>query len=160
MFLNNKKFRTSGSRSCRNPRTWGDRLSPVGQGHCQDGLLQHRSETQDTTTSTLGHQVPISPTFYKQLLCMQIPKAQKDNQLKQLFALSGSAGIKALHKHIDEIDPKFKRQTAPSYSDITEMERLCSRSGTIRERPKLVFLSFFEKKCKKKFRLKIFHQRV
>ena len=91
---------------------------------------------------------------------MQIPKAQKDNQLKQLFALSGSAGIKALRKHIDEIDPKFKRQTAPSYSDITEMERLCSRSGTIRERPKLVFLSFFEKKCKKKFRLKIFQQRV
>jgi len=30
---------------------------------------------------------------------------------------------------------KFIRQTAPSYSDITEMERLCSGSGTIRERP-------------------------
>ena len=35
-----------------------------------------------------------------QLLHMQIPKAQKDSQVKQRFALLGAAG-----KHIDEIDP-------------------------------------------------------
>ena len=40
----------------------------------------------------------ISPTFYSQLLCLQIPKVQKDSQVKQLFALSGSAGIKDASK--------------------------------------------------------------
>ena len=34
-------------------------------------------------------------------------KPQKDGQLKQLFALLGSAGVKAVHKHVDEIDPWF-----------------------------------------------------
>ena len=47
----------------------------------------------------------ISSTFYTQLLRAQIPKAQKDTQLKQLFVLSGSAPVKAECKHIDEIDP-------------------------------------------------------
>ena len=32
-------------------------------------------------------------------------KHNKDSQLKQLFALLGSAGIKAVCKHVDEIDP-------------------------------------------------------
>ena len=31
--------------------------------------------------------------------------AKKDSQLNQLFALFGSASIKAAHKHVDEIDP-------------------------------------------------------
>ena len=47
-----------------------------------------------------------APTFYEQLLCMQIPKVQRDRQVKQLFALSGSAHVKAVRKHIDEIDPR------------------------------------------------------
>ena len=34
--------------------------------------------------------------------------AKKDSQLKQLFALSGSASIKAVHEHIEEIDPRHK----------------------------------------------------
>jgi len=53
----------------------------------------------------LKNQGSISPTFYEQLLRKQIPKAQKDSQVKQLFALSGSAGVKAARKHVDEIDP-------------------------------------------------------
>ena len=32
-------------------------------------------------------------------------KRKKDSQLKQHFALLGSASVKAAHKHIDEIDP-------------------------------------------------------
>ena len=32
-------------------------------------------------------------------------KRQKDSQLKQLFALLGSAAVKAVYKHVDEIDP-------------------------------------------------------
>ena len=39
----------------------------------------------------------ISPTFYEQLLCKKIPKAQKDC-LKQLFCALGSAGVKAAHR--------------------------------------------------------------
>ena len=33
-------------------------------------------------------------------------QAQKDSQVKQLFALLGSVRLKALRKHIDEIDPR------------------------------------------------------
>ena len=57
------------------------------------------------STGNKFDQGSISPTFYEQLLHLQIPKVQKDNQLKQLFALSGSACVKAVHKHVDEIDP-------------------------------------------------------
>ena len=51
---------------------------------------------------TLGS---ISPSFYEQLLCVQISKAQKDIQVNQLFALLGPACVKAGRKHLDEIDP-------------------------------------------------------
>jgi hypothetical protein len=42
----------------------------------------------------------ILPTFYKLLFCVQIPKVQKDS----LFALLGSAHVKASRKHVGEID--------------------------------------------------------
>ena len=51
------------------------------------------------------HMGSISRTFYGQLLRAQIPKAQKDSQVKQLLALLGSAGVKAARKLVDEIDP-------------------------------------------------------
>ena len=49
----------------------------------------------------------ISPSFCKQLLHSKIPKAQKDSQVKQLFALLGPAWVKAAHKQVeqDEINP-------------------------------------------------------
>ena len=51
----------------------------------------------------------ISPSFYKQLLHSQIPRAQKkDSQDDQLFALSGPVHVKAAHRHVDEIDPRSK----------------------------------------------------
>ena len=37
---------------------------------------------------------------------MQIPIAQKDSQVKQIFVLWGSAGVKAVLKHVDEINPR------------------------------------------------------
>ena len=40
-----------------------------------------------------------------QLLRKQAPKVQKDSQVKQLFALLGSARVKAAHNNVDEIDP-------------------------------------------------------
>ena len=52
----------------------------------------------------------ISPSFYKQLFRPQSPaepkKNKKDSQLMQLFALLGSARVKAAPKHVDEIDPR------------------------------------------------------
>ena len=41
-------------------------------------------------------------SILRQLLRLQIPKAQKDSKLKQLFALLGSEVVKAVHKHIDQ----------------------------------------------------------
>jgi len=50
-------------------------------------------------------QVSISPTFYKQLLLAQFPKAQKI-RLYCLFALFGSVHVKAICKYVGEIDPR------------------------------------------------------
>ena len=33
-------------------------------------------------------------------------KRQKDSQVKQLFAILGSAWVKAARKHVDKIDPR------------------------------------------------------
>ena len=69
----------------------------------------------------------ISPTFYAQLLRAHIPKAQKDSQLKQLFALPGSAGVKAGHKHIDDIDP-----WRPSYKrNLDQISFKCLQSSLL-----------------------------
>ena len=45
-----------------------------------------------------------SPTVYGSFYAHRSQKCKKDCQLKQLFALSGSVGIKAAHD-ADEIDP-------------------------------------------------------
>ena len=42
---------------------------------------------------------------YVQLLNVQIQKRKKGSQVKQLFALLGSAHIKIVCKQVDEIDP-------------------------------------------------------
>ena len=58
-------------------------------------------------TSLLANnrQGSISPTFYTLLLHVQIPKRKKGSPIKQLFALLGSAGVKAACKQVGEIDP-------------------------------------------------------
>jgi len=49
----------------------------------------------------------ISSAFHVQLLPAQIPKAQKDtDNLTEFSRFLGSALIKAVHKHVGEIDPK------------------------------------------------------
>ena len=37
--------------------------------------------------------------------CPDPKSAKKDSQVKQLFALLGSAHVKSARKHLDEIDP-------------------------------------------------------
>jgi hypothetical protein len=60
-----------------------------------------------TAIATWFCQVPISPTFYDQLLYAKIPKAQNDTDyLTESFMPLGSLHVKAAHKHVGEIDPR------------------------------------------------------
>ena len=59
---------------------------------------------QPTDRNCYTDQVSIPPTFYEQLLHAQIPKVQKDSQVKQLFALLGPSSVKAACKQVGEID--------------------------------------------------------
>ena len=74
--------------------------------HARGSFLRYHIEYFHTHTQheTWGqfHQ-HFTSSFYAQ----RFQKRKKDSQLKQLFALLGSAGIKAAHKHVDEIDPSF-----------------------------------------------------
>ncbi len=48
----------------------------------------------------------IYPTFYDQFLCVQNPKAQKDtDDFTVFFVLLESARVKAVYKHVGEINP-------------------------------------------------------
>jgi len=113
----------------------------------------------------IGH-VSISPTFYKQLfqtnvfikagvnftnvLCVQIPKVQKDSQdtsakrhlwLDYLFALLGSVHVKAALKHVGEIDfrcqfhqrfmHKFFVQISPQSQNVNR-EKLPKRRSDVK----------------------------
>ena len=51
--------------------------------------------------------------------------AKKDSQVKQLFALLGSASVKAACKHVDEIDPRRRCSNDPisSPSEIEMKEK-------------------------------------
>ena len=43
--------------------------------------------------------------FTSSFNALRSKKRRKDNQVEQLFGLSGSVCVKAEHKHIDEINP-------------------------------------------------------
>ena len=86
----------------------------AGDINDDDQLLKTPDETSGSTNLYLYHVSTVvnftnvfTRNFYPQLLPTQIPKAQKDSQVKQLFAVSGSAGVKAASKHIDKIDLMF-----------------------------------------------------
>ena len=66
-----------------------------------------------------------------QLLRAQIPKVQKDSQLKQLCTLLGSAGVKDVWNYIDEIDTR-KRFNLVTKKDEIYWYRVSSKK-TIRE---------------------------
>jgi len=63
------------------------------------------SSNAHTHRDGMGEQESISPTFYKQLYCQM---RKRHWWLDCLFALLGSAHVKALHKHVGEIDPRSK----------------------------------------------------
>ena len=71
----------------------------------------------------------ISPTFYEQLLRAQIPKAQKDSQVKQLFVLSGSSCINAAGKHVDEFDPWPRHLNFPKFQFLSKSFSDCWYRG-------------------------------
>ena len=49
--------------------------------------------------------VNIIKVFMSSFYAQRFQKRQKESQVKQLFALLGSARVKAACKHVDEIDP-------------------------------------------------------
>ena len=57
-------------------------------------------------------------------------KCKKDSQVKQLFALLGSARVKALRKNINEIDPRCNF-AARVTSEITEIAVSCGALFTL-----------------------------
>jgi hypothetical protein len=61
---------------------------------------------QQNQVRNFRNHVAILPTFYVQLLHMQIPKAQKiQSSCQSLFALLGSAHIKAASKMLVKLTP-------------------------------------------------------
>ena len=46
-----------------------------------------------------------STLLHAAFTCVDPESAKKDCQVKQLFAFSGSAPVKAAHNNVDEIDP-------------------------------------------------------
>ena len=85
---------------------------------------------------------------------MQIPKAQKGSQIKQLFVLLESAGVKAAHKHVDEIDPRKgeKEDVFPRNSWTCEAEHTNDLISSSRK--KILFSTLSALKTKTKLKKK------
>ena len=72
-----------------------------------------KSNCVATRSSLLSVWTPASPVcrcqfhphFTHNFYAHRSRKNKKDSQLKQLFTFLESAGVKAAHKHVDEIDP-------------------------------------------------------
>ena len=59
-------------------------------------------------SKTQKRHLSVSPMCLRAAFTRADPKStKKDSQVKQLFALSGPASVKAARKHIDEIDTCF-----------------------------------------------------
>ena len=56
--------------------------------------------------------------FHQRFYVRRSQKRKKESQLKQLFALSGSACLKALRKHIGEIDPTWCKMSADKLKKV------------------------------------------
>ena len=68
------------------------------------------------------NQGSISPTFYKQLLCMQIQKAQKKTfKLSRFFALLGSTSVKAACRMLVKLTQGERERNAAAAVKISEM---------------------------------------
>ena len=67
-----------------------------------------QSESKTTERGGQFHQHSTS-SFY----ACRSQKRKKDRQLKLLFALLGSARVKAARKHVGEIDPRREERDTP-----------------------------------------------
>ena len=92
---------------------------------------------------------------------------KKDRQVKQLFALLGSMGVKAALKNIDEIDPKVKntissrkqqyrisRQKSLAWRKRRNFVHKKKKLGNFKEKKKVLFLSFLLQKIQTFFFLR------
>ena len=87
----------------------------------------------------------ISPTIYKQLLHAKIPKAQKDSQVKKLFALSRIMRVKAARIQVDEINPKRSKKGKFNFQQFTR------KTNKMSECKILQFIAFQQKSKKIKY---------
>ena len=71
----------------------------------QDPPSCTESKTQERSLRTPVTWGRFHQHFRSSFYTRRSQKLKKDSQVKQLFALSGSAGVKAVHEHVDEIDP-------------------------------------------------------
>ncbi len=73
--------------------------------NAQQYQIDHRSVSQAESRQPY-HQVSISSTFYEQLLCVYVPKAQKDtDHLTVFFTHLGSESRKAVTKRLMKLTP-------------------------------------------------------
>ena len=63
-------------------------------------------------------------------------KRQKDCQVKQIFALSGSAWVKAARKHVGEIDQELQTKGQPTQQDIDRSIEVHSFISSFPDLPK------------------------
>jgi len=65
--------------------------------------------------------------------------AKKDSQVKQLFALSGSASVKAGHKHVDEIESRI--QICHIFCDRGQTNPFirCKKTSSLKSRTNVVY---------------------
>jgi hypothetical protein len=81
------------------------------------------------------HQWLTSPTFYEQLLRMQIPKAQK--RTSSFFGLMGSAGAKAAHRILMKLTPGV------DFINISCTAFMCADPKSAKNRVKSLFGAFW-----------------
>ena len=68
----------------------------------------HNTHTYTKRNSLTPPGVDFTNILHAAFTSADSKSAKKDSQLKQLFAILGSAGVKAARKHVDEIDPCMK----------------------------------------------------
>ena len=93
----------------------------------------------------IGSRGQFNHHFTSSFYASRAQKRKKDNHLKHLLALSGSACIKAAHKHVGEINPWISQPSESSWTEPppnTTRENAVSDFQPSNNRPKFV-ITFF-----------------
>ena len=88
-----------------------DDVISIVSASARSGWKSHSWERARLTTAKhLWRESGVNFTnILPQLLRTKIPKAQKDTQVNNFLRFRDLCGVKAAHKHVDEIDPSCRR---------------------------------------------------